>query len=83
MESGKNSLSGRARNHGNLPESHYEKAESNHKYDTTDYTVIDPHFGTEEEFKDLVEEAHQHGFGSWWMPCSIIVEESLHHGWMF
>ena len=23
------------------------------------------------------------GFGSWWMPCSIIVEESLHHGWMF
>ena len=37
------------------------KAESNHKYDTTDYTVIDPHFGTEEEFKDLVEEAHQHG----------------------
>ncbi len=37
------------------------KAESNHKYDTTDYTVIDPHSGTEEEFKDLVEEAHQHG----------------------
>ena len=27
------------------------KAESNHKYDTTDYTVIDPHFGTEEEFR--------------------------------
>ncbi len=37
------------------------EAESNHKYDTTDYTKIDPHFGTEEEFGALVKEAHHHG----------------------
>lgn len=37
------------------------EAESNHKYDTTNYTKIDPHFGTEEEFVALVKEAHEHG----------------------
>lgn len=37
------------------------QAESNHKYDTTDYTRIDPHFGTEEEFAVLVSEAHRLG----------------------
>ena len=37
------------------------EAESNHKYDTTDYTKIDPHFGTNEEFAQLVKEAHGHG----------------------
>lgn len=34
------------------------EAPSSHKYDTTDYTKIDPHFGTEETFMKLVEEAH-------------------------
>lgn len=37
------------------------QAESNHKYDTTDYTRIDPNFGTEEEFAALVTEAHEKG----------------------
>lgn len=37
------------------------EAESNHKYDTKDYTKIDPHFGTNEEFAQLVREAHGHG----------------------
>ncbi len=37
------------------------EAESNHKYDTTDYTKIDSHFGTEEEFAALVREAHERG----------------------
>lgn len=32
-----------------------------HKYDTTDYEMIDPHFGTEEEFIELVDCAHQAG----------------------
>jgi alpha-glucosidase len=31
---------------------------SNHKYDTQDYRTIDPHFGTNEEFKNFVKEAH-------------------------
>lgn len=34
---------------------------SNHKYDTTDYTKIDPRFGDEETFKTLVKEAHARG----------------------
>lgn len=36
-------------------------APSSHKYDTTDYMTIDPHFGTPEEFKNMVEEAHSRG----------------------
>ena len=34
---------------------------SSHKYDTTDYLKIDPHFGTEKDFKELVEKAHEKG----------------------
>ena len=37
------------------------EAPSNHKYDTTDYTKIDPRFGDEETFKHLVKEAHKRG----------------------
>ncbi len=34
---------------------------SSHKYDTTDYTRIDPHFGSEETMVRLVKEAHARG----------------------
>lgn len=37
------------------------EAPSSHKYDTTDYTKIDPHFGSEETMKTLVSEAHNRG----------------------
>ena len=37
------------------------EAESNHKYDTKDYTKIDPHFGEKEDFTRLVKEAHGQG----------------------
>ena len=37
------------------------QAESNHKYDTTDYTKIDPAFGDEKAMRQLVQEAHAHG----------------------
>ena len=37
------------------------EAESNHKYDTTDYTKIDPAFGNEEMMKALCREAHEKG----------------------
>ncbi|MDK2809035.1 MAG: cyclomaltodextrinase / maltogenic alpha-amylase / neopullulanase [Clostridiales bacterium] len=33
----------------------------NHKYATTDYFLIDPMFGTKEEFRSLVEECHARG----------------------
>ena len=36
-------------------------AESNHKYNTTDYYKIDETFGTEEDLKALVKEAHDAG----------------------
>ena len=36
-------------------------ASSNHKYDTIDYFNIDPNFGTKEDFKELVDKAHEHG----------------------
>ena len=34
---------------------------SNHKYDTTDYFMIDPGFGTKEDLSELVEKAHSLG----------------------
>lgn len=37
------------------------KAKSNHKYDTTDYFEIDPHFGDKETFKKLVDTCHARG----------------------
>ena len=37
------------------------ESDSNHKYNTIDYTRIDPDFGTEEDVKELVETAHALG----------------------
>ena len=37
------------------------QGKSNHKYDTTDYLKIDPHFGDEETLKILIDEAHKRG----------------------
>ncbi len=34
---------------------------SNHKYDINNYTKIDPFFGTEETFKELLHACHAHG----------------------
>lgn len=37
------------------------KSGSNHKYNTCDYTKIDPDFGTEEDMVELVKKAHEYG----------------------
>lgn len=37
------------------------EAPTNHKYDTKDYLKVDPHFGTNELLKKLVEACHQRG----------------------
>jgi glycosidase len=36
-------------------------APSNHKYDTLDYFNIDPHFGTNSDFKSFVDKSHERG----------------------
>ena len=36
-------------------------APSNHKYDIVDYKTVDPHFGTNKEFAELVSELHKNG----------------------
>ena len=37
------------------------KAYSNHKYDTEDYEIIDPMFGTLDDFTELVKQSEQYG----------------------
>lgn len=37
------------------------KSISNHKYDIEDYYNVDPHFGTNEDLKELVDTAHSKG----------------------
>lgn len=36
-------------------------AASNHRYDTADYSRVDPYLGTNEDFKELCKQAHQKG----------------------
>ena len=37
------------------------QARSNHKYDAADFKRVDPHFGTDDELRDLVKAAHAAG----------------------
>ncbi|RRD94833.1 alpha-glycosidase [Clostridiales bacterium COT073_COT-073] len=37
------------------------EANDNHKYDTMNYFKIDPHFGTEDDLKELVKKCHSRG----------------------
>ncbi len=73
------------------------QADSNHKYNTTDYKVIDPAFGDEEELKALVQTAHDAGIrimldavfnhcGRAFAPWQDVVEhgrESKYFDWFF
>ncbi|MDO9577184.1 MAG: alpha-amylase family glycosyl hydrolase [Candidatus Cloacimonadales bacterium] len=45
---------------------------STHKYDTFDYLQVDPHFGGNECFKELVQECHKNGI-------SIILDFAFNH----
>jgi len=48
------------------------KAPSNHKYDTADYTQIDPHFGTNADFVRLCAEAAKRGI-------RVLLDTSINH----
>jgi cyclomaltodextrinase / maltogenic alpha-amylase / neopullulanase len=48
------------------------KAPSNHKYDTADYTQIDPAFGTNADFERLTREAQKRGI-------RVVPDTSLNH----
>ena len=39
------------------------EASSNHRYDTGDYLKLDPLLGTEEDFRELIQEARKRGIG--------------------
>ena len=68
---------------------------SSHKYDTTDYTKIDPHFGDEETFMRLVKECHNRGIrvmldgvfnhcGQFFAPWQDVLKngpESIYYDW--
>lgn len=72
-------------------------AESNHKYNTTDYYKIDESFGTDAEMKELVEQAHAAGIrvmldavfnhcGTKFAPWQDVLErgpESEYYEWFF
>lgn len=68
---------------------------SSHKYDITDYLKIDPHFGTEQDVKELIDKAHAKGIrimvdcvfnhsGYYFAPWQDVVEKgpaSAYYSW--
>jgi len=48
------------------------KAKSNHKYDAATYMEVDPHFGSNDEFKNLVAACHGHGI-------RVIIDLAFNH----
>lgn len=68
---------------------------TSHKYDTTDYEMVDPNFGTKETLQQLVKEAHKRGMrimldgvfnhsGKYFAPWLDVIEkgpESKYYHW--
>jgi glycosidase len=48
------------------------ESKSNHKYDAADYTKIDPHFGTNDEFAGFVAECHDRGI-------RVVIDLAINH----
>ena len=56
------------------------EAKSNHKYDAATYMKIDPHFGTNDEFKAFVEECHERGIH---VVIDLAINHTGHTFWAF
>jgi cyclomaltodextrinase len=56
------------------------QAKSTHKYDAADFRLIDPHFGSNEEFKTFVKEAHAKGIR---IILDIVYNHSGNTHWAF
>jgi glycosidase len=56
------------------------EAKSNHKYDAATYMKVDPHFGTNEEFKVFVQECHEHGI---YVVIDLAFNHTGHTFWAF
>lgn len=52
---------------------------SNHKYDTQDYWLVDPHFGTNTDLQNLVADAHSTGnfTGDYWV--GVVLDGVFNH----
>ena len=73
------------------------QSDSNHKYNTYDYTKIDEDFGTEDDLRELIAEAHKRGIrvmldavfnhcGIGFAPCVDVMEKgrgSQYFDWFF
>lgn len=55
------------------------QAGSQHKYDTVDYTTVDPEFGTNDDLVDLVKEAHQRDMKV--VLDAVFNHTSVYHPW--
>jgi cyclomaltodextrinase / maltogenic alpha-amylase / neopullulanase len=55
------------------------EAVSNHKYDTINYEKIDPHFGNENDLKELIEACHKYGLRI--LLDGVFNHTSIEHEW--
>ncbi|MBD3348509.1 MAG: hypothetical protein GF400_04860 [Candidatus Eisenbacteria bacterium] len=56
------------------------KSKSNHKYDAATYMEVDPHFGTNEEFKAFVDECHEREIR---VVIDLAINHTGHTHWAF
>lgn len=56
------------------------QAKSNHKYDAADFMRVDPHFGTNEGFREFVDECHASGIR---VVIDLAINHTGHTFWAF
>ena len=59
------------------------KSDSNHKYNISDYEIVDSQFGTNQDFEELVNEIHVKGMAKWNTSCKEVQEYLIKIGIMW